>query len=350
MPAATFVSSDLLLRRMGEVTVEHGRQLVGLSQRDVWEQCTDAARTAAKQRTTEASSRSQNLLRSYCRARQAMEELEATASKYGILPKTIEPPPEISPSSVLAAPCEEMTEPPPRCLALVPARRSRAGRITTALPLSPAERQRKTADGLCLQPDSLAVRRDLSSDTEFSDWRVLVAWLRLDLSRRLSSLVRSALWQVPLVVHGVCLLAILILVYLCSRPQLWVQLVVALVGHVGKFCMCRGSEFFLELDKLLLQQLPLANLSPSPSAMGLGTAKPDIASVVQAAAAAAEQSSASDTFGPMDVRGAAMQGAAFAIAAYDDSRGGPEPPPGAALLGLTALGVWMFTKVGRFVA
>ena len=350
MPAVTSVSSDLLLRRMGEVTVEHGRQLVGLSQRDVWEQCTDAARTAAKQRVTEASSRSQNLLRAYCRARQAMEELEAMASRYGILPKAIEPPPEASPSTVLAAPCEEMTEPPPRCLALVPSRRPRLGRTTTALPLSPAERQRKTADGHFLQPDSLAVRRDLSSDTEFSDWRVLVAWLRLDLCRRLSSLVRNALWQVPLVVHGLCLLAFLILVYLCSRPQLWVQLLVALIGHIGKFCMCRGSEFFFELNKLLLQQLPLANLSPAPSMMSLGTANPDIASVVQAAAAAAEQSGASDTFGPLDVRGAAMQGAAFAIAAYDDSRGGSEPPPGAALLGLTALGVWMCSKVGRFAA
>ena len=87
--ATAQASQTALVERLGALPVEHGRHLCGLSMRDVFEQVREAALVAAKQKQMDSSSRSQNLLQAYCRARLALEELEATASNYGVLPRTV---------------------------------------------------------------------------------------------------------------------------------------------------------------------------------------------------------------------------------------------------------------------
>ena len=87
--ATAQASQTAFVERLGALPVEHGRLLCGLSMRDVFEQVRESALVAAKQKQTETSSRSQNILRAYCRARLSLKVLEATASKYGVLPRTV---------------------------------------------------------------------------------------------------------------------------------------------------------------------------------------------------------------------------------------------------------------------
>ena len=85
----TAASAATLIDRLGSMPVEHGRLLCGLSMKDVYEQARDSALQAARQKQSEASSRSQNLLRAYCKARLAVEELEQVAGKYGVAPRQV---------------------------------------------------------------------------------------------------------------------------------------------------------------------------------------------------------------------------------------------------------------------
>ena len=81
------MNADALLEELGRQRVDHGKQVQGLSMADVWAYAAEVALSASRQRPSDSGTQSQNLLRGYCRARVALEELQAMAVKYQVAPQ-----------------------------------------------------------------------------------------------------------------------------------------------------------------------------------------------------------------------------------------------------------------------
>ena len=68
MARLSHLSADLLLEEIGRLRVEHGHAVNGLSMTDVWIHGQEAALAAARQKPSESSSQTQNLLRTVAKA------------------------------------------------------------------------------------------------------------------------------------------------------------------------------------------------------------------------------------------------------------------------------------------
>ena len=348
-------SQGSLVERLGALPVEHGRLLCGLSMKDVYEQVRDTAMAAAKQKQNESSSRSQNLLRAYCRARLAMEELEQTASKYGVMPRALLVPHQLEPSDV-ADPVDKMDT---LETALVPMTMSSSSTslIRQALPI------RTTKDGrfrpLALKSSPLIQEHEVVPPGVARG----CAWVKSDLMYRTMSCASWLMHNTPLAVHCIWILLLLVTLYLLTRPQLLVRFAVWSSQHLVRVVTSSGAELLRELDKLLLEQSfqvvrPLTEAGPLALARKLFAAQPAIpvpdlkaiaeAAAVHATAALAAQGSTADA------HTTAVSAAALALAeAVQHMPEVPDDPeisaPGCVGLGLLCVLILTLSKAGKLL-
>ena len=248
-------SAATLIERLGALPVEHGRCLMGLSMKDVFEQVRDSALAAARQKQNESSSKSQNLLRAYCKVRLAVEELEQVAEKYGLTPRQ------------LAAPGPQMPD-DANCLALQMNPETMETAIVPVTPMAPCSstslkaqslrKIRTTKDGhfrpLALRSSpSPTVARPGAEIEQNGVFGCGLAWVLEDLSLRAATIIGWIVHGMPLCVHAFWLFALCTILYLLSRPQLLVRGVIYCTEHVFRIATSSGSELLLELDKALLE-------------------------------------------------------------------------------------------------
>ena len=248
-----------LIDRLGALPVEHGRSLCGLSMRDVYEQVRDSGLQAARQKQSEGSSKSQNLLRAYCKVRLALEELEQVAQKYGVTPRQLVAQP--LPMACDAGDFSLQMIPETSVTAVVPFYALGAPMpSSTTSPKVPAIRRcRTTKDG---QSRPLAVRSAplpaeiLSTQMAAADSLVGrgFAWIQYDLWCRASAGLAWMLHCAPLCAHAVWICAICVGFYLVSRPQLLVRFLVFCTEHAFRIATTSGSDLLYELDRVLLDQ------------------------------------------------------------------------------------------------
>ena len=319
-PPVPAVSSTTLLERLGSMPVEHGRNLCGLSMKDVFEQVRDTALAAAKQKQSESSSRSQNLLRAYCRARLALEELQSTASKYGVMPRTIPGPNPQDPSAAFD-PSLQMDMPTFPEASIVPWTPSST---TSPKPVMPC----RTTKGGRFRP--LAVRtaplQDLKPQNEEPALAVRgFAWVQEDLAHRAMYCWAWALHRAPLCIHLLWIFALAAGLYLATRPQLLVRLAVWACEHTFRIATTSGSDLLWELDKLLLTRShhltrPVLEAKPLAWAWICFAARPanslpDMRAVVEAAASQATAGISAQKLENASVELQAVAKAAASIAA-----------------------------------
>ena len=223
--------------------------------KDVFEQVRDSALAAARQKQNESSSKSQNLLRAYCKARLAVEELEQVAEKYGLTPRQLAVPgPLKSDDGSCRAP---QMNPETMETAIVPVTPV-APSSSTSLKGQSMRRIRTTKDGhfrpLALRSSPLptVARPGAESEHDGPLGRGL-AWVLEDLSMRAATILSWVVHGMPLCVHAFWLFALCTILYLLSRPQLLVRGVIYCTEHAFRIATSSGSELLLELDKALLE-------------------------------------------------------------------------------------------------
>ena len=224
--------------------------------KDVFEQVRDSALTAARQKQNESSSRSQNLLRAYCKVRLAVEELEQVAEKYGLTPRQLAGPGLPIPADA-SGPAPQMN-PEETETAIVPVTPARAPSSSTSLKAQSVPRIRTTKDGrfrpLAIRSSpSPTVARPGAESEHGGPLGLGLAWVLEDLSLRATTILGWVVHGMPLCVHAFWLFALCTFVYLLSRPQLLVRGVIYCTEHAVRIATSSGSELLLELDKALLE-------------------------------------------------------------------------------------------------
>ena len=227
--------------------------------RDVFEQVRDSGLQAARQKHSESSSRSQNLLRAYCRLRLAVEALEQVAQKYGVAPRHLVGQP-LQTASDASDSCLQMIPETP-VTAVVPYCAS--GMQNPSSKISPkvsaTKRGRTTKDGLC-RPFSLrsaplpAEIHPTQRAAHDSFVSCGLAWIQNDLGCRTYAGLAWMLHCAPLFAHAVRIGAFCVLLYMVSRPQLLVRLLVFCTEHIFRIATTSGSDLLFELDRVLLDQ------------------------------------------------------------------------------------------------
>ena len=277
VPATVATSSAAtLIERLGALPVEHGRSLIGLSMKDVFEHVRDSALQAARQKQSESSSKSQNLLRAYCKARLAVEELEQVAVKFGLVPRQLAAP---GPPRADALSCVAAQTPPETTeTTMVLAKAPLAPCSSTSLMTPSVRRIRTTKDGhfrpLAIRsspsPIGMMPRADGGPDGPIGRG---VSWILEDLGARSVSTLGWVVHCMPLCVHALWFFALCGTLYVLTRPQLLVRGVMFCTENAFRIATTSGSELLLELDKVLLDSSSQAVASVAEAADPLSWAQ-----------------------------------------------------------------------------
>lgn len=308
------VSADALLEQLGTWKVDHGKQINGLSLADVWAYAPESAATAARQRPAENATQSQNLLRGYCRARAALDELQALSVRYKI---PIQAPARRASGALEVPALHEashsslalVSSSPSAMMAMGPSSRSAA----TAKPPP-----RTTKGGRC-RPVGLAVEAAPVAQCDTTDTGInWLQWIGADLAQRGRAMAIWAVVRIPLMVHLLWILTLCAGLYFISRPKLMVRVGVAVGSKALDIVTSSGVELLQELDEFLIVHANPSTMADVAS-RSLGFGGPhhpppvDSSALLRAAAEHASQSvSANATFEEV-----ASASAAFALSEFE---------------------------------
>ena len=297
------VSADQVLAQVGLQRVEHGRTVCGLTLEDVWTSAPEAAAAAARQKPSDSVAQSQNLMRGYCRARQALEELQVLAMKYGI---PLDPPRQ--PTRVATAPILSLTDLPPGLSVtscLKPATSTRSEQMTS--------QTKTTKGGRCLP---LAVKADPINSRDDSACQSFWRWVHSDIRARLQRFFLVIAGRLPLLVHFVWIAVGVSSLYMLSRPRLLVRCSTTIAGYLWNFATASGFELIQELDEFFM-----VHTNPMVSAVKKfgrwGQSRPTLLNATALMEAAAASTSSQHTGWHPDtlaeIKASAKASAAYAI-------------------------------------
>ena len=235
------MSADLLLEEIGRLRVEHGRVVCGLSLSDVWTHAQETALAAARQKPSDSASESQNLLRGFCRAKAAIEELQALAVRYGKAPQHSRHKQRVSAApmpAIMDRSCPSELPPP------------ESPKAATFAPLVTAAPRPRTTKGGRFRP--LAVEAVRINSRDESICSSMTMWICSDLKRRVQSLLMAAALHLPVALHFIWIVAAVVVLYLMSRPRLVARLGCAAARWTVEFATSSGFEILQELDEFFI--------------------------------------------------------------------------------------------------
>ena len=334
--------------------------------KDVYEQARDSALQAARQKQSESSSRSQNLLRAYCKARLAIEELEQVAGKYGVAPRQVVA--QDQPATAAAVGPDKQMNPEESETMIVPYNPMAPSSLTS--PKTPALRRCRTTKDGHFRP--LAVRTSpLPTDTPATaaapgDSLVArgLSWIKDDLGCRIGFGLAWMTHCAPLCAHAIWVLALCLFLYVVSRPQLLVRFLVFCTEHTVRVATTSGRELLHELDRVLLDQSAyvakaVSEVDPITWAQNTLFARPaDYTAIVEnAVSQATAQLSASSSTGQVDATATAKVAAQLAVdsatrqlsAENLNTASSSEAPAGSGIF-MLVITILSVAKAGKFLS